>query len=158
MKSKSHVDSHNLGRVGILLSALCLGLLAFGQGYHTSRGIGGPDYDLTWHTIDGGGVMRSMGGDFELSGTIGQPDAGPGATGMTGGDFTLTGGFWFALAAGDCNTDGGVNLFDYDSFQACLAGPGGGLPTSECACFDINRDGTVDLQDFAQFQIGFSGS
>jgi len=49
-------------------------------------------YDLSWFTIDSGGVMWSTGGDFELSGTIGQPDAS--ATVLTGGDFELTGGFW----------------------------------------------------------------
>ena len=47
-------------------------------------------FEITWYSIDGGGGMRSTGGDFELSGTIGQPDAGR----MSGGDFTLTGGFW----------------------------------------------------------------
>ena len=49
------------------------------------------DFDLDWYTIDGGGEMWSMGNDFELSGTIGQPDAG---AVMTGGDFELIGGFW----------------------------------------------------------------
>ena len=33
-------------------------------------------FDLSWHTIDGGGGY-SVGGTFELNGTIGQPDAGP---------------------------------------------------------------------------------
>lgn len=47
-------------------------------------------FDLSWHTIDGGGAMNSTDGTFSLSGTIGQPDAGV----MAGGTFTLTGGFW----------------------------------------------------------------
>jgi len=51
----------------------------------------GPTYDLSWHTIDGGGGT-STGGGFALSGTIGQPDAGT----MSGGSFTLQGGFWAA--------------------------------------------------------------
>ena len=50
----------------------------------------GGNYDLTWNTIDGGGAMSATGGAFELSGTIGQMDAGN----MSGGTFTLTGGFW----------------------------------------------------------------
>jgi hypothetical protein len=41
-------------------------------------------------TADGGGGV-SAGGDFRLSATAGQPDAGQPAA---GGDFTLTGGFW----------------------------------------------------------------
>lgn len=50
------------------------------------------DFALNWWTIDGGGEMWTAGGEFELSGTIGQPDAN--VTVMTGGDFELAGGFW----------------------------------------------------------------
>jgi hypothetical protein len=49
---------------------------------------GGP-YDLTWNTFDGGGGSGA-GGHFTLSGAAGQPDAGP----MSGGVYTLGGGFW----------------------------------------------------------------
>jgi hypothetical protein len=50
----------------------------------------GGAFDLGWSKIAGGGGT-SAGGAFAVSGTIGQPDAsGP----MTGGKFTLTGGFW----------------------------------------------------------------
>jgi hypothetical protein len=52
----------------------------------------GDDFDLDWHTIDGGGEMFAAAGDFTLSGTIGQPDANINV--MTGGDFSLSGGFW----------------------------------------------------------------
>ena len=47
-------------------------------------------YAIDWHTIDGGGGT-STGGVFTLSGTIGQPDAGGP---MTGGNYSLTGGYW----------------------------------------------------------------
>ena len=50
-------------------------------------------YSIQWHTIDGGGGT-STGGDYSLSGTVGQPDAGT----MSGGDFALSGGFWSLLA------------------------------------------------------------
>ena len=50
------------------------------------------DFDLDWYTIDGGGEMWTTGGDFELSGTIGQHDAS--TVVLAGGDFELTGGFW----------------------------------------------------------------
>lgn len=115
------------------------------------------DFAIDRWTVDGGGVMFSSGGEFELSGTIGQPDAGPGTLGMSGGDFALTGGFWFPIATGDCNTDGGVNLFDYSDFEPCLSGPEGGLLIPECTCFDLDRDDDVDLDDFAGFQTGFTG-
>ena len=55
----------------------------------------GNGYDLTWNTVDGGGYTFSTGGDYTLSGTIGQPDAGA----MTAGAYTLTGGFWGGAAA-----------------------------------------------------------
>lgn len=47
---------------------------------------------LPWWTMDGGGGT-SQGGDYSLSGTIGQSDAGPS---LTGGEFSLQGGFWGA--------------------------------------------------------------
>ena len=111
------------------------------------------DFDLSRYTIDGGGEMHSTGGDFELSGTIGQPDAGV----LTGGGFQLTGGFWFEQPPGDCDGTGSADLFDYDAFEACLSGPGGGAAEG-CACFDFNADADVDLYDFAQFQGAFTGS
>ena len=47
------------------------------------------DYNISWHTIDGGGG-RSIGGPYTLTGTIGQPDAAY----SRGGSFELLGGFW----------------------------------------------------------------
>ncbi len=51
-------------------------------------------YSIDWFTIDGGGGT-STGGVYSVSGTIGQPDAGT----MSGGNFTLDGGFWGIVAA-----------------------------------------------------------
>ena len=48
-------------------------------------------YEMTWNTVDGGGVTGSTGGTYTLSGTIGQWDAGPA---MSGGTYVVTGGFW----------------------------------------------------------------
>lgn len=47
-------------------------------------------YEVSWFTADGGGG-QSQEGDYAISGTIGQPEAGPV---MIGGQFTLQGGFW----------------------------------------------------------------
>ena len=47
-------------------------------------------YSVDWHKIAGGGGT-STGGTYQVSGTIGQPDAG-GA--MSGGNYSVTGGFW----------------------------------------------------------------
>lgn len=56
---------------------------------------GGP-YDLTWSTIDGGGVTFATGGSYTLGGTAGQADAGV----LQGGPYVLGGGFWMGGAAG----------------------------------------------------------
>src|SRR5258706_5137923 len=69
---------------GLLLSLLfsLLAMAAHGQ------------YSIDWFTIDGGGGT-STGGVYSVSGTIGQPDAGQ----MSGGNFTIEGGFWGVVAA-----------------------------------------------------------
>ena len=110
------------------------------------------DFEIAWHTIDSGGVLRSVGGDFELSGTIGQPDAGI----LSGGDITLGGGFWFAIPPTDCNDDGLVDLLDHQALTQCLDGPDAGV-SAGCQCFDVDRNGTVDLSDFAVAQAAHNG-
>jgi hypothetical protein len=47
-------------------------------------------YAIEWHTSDGGGGT-STNGQYSITGTIGQPDAGPT---MTNGQHSVTGGFW----------------------------------------------------------------
>jgi len=54
-------------------------------------------YSIDWFTIDGGGGGgTSTGGVYSVSGTVGQPDAG---TAMSGGNYTVDGGFWGIIAA-----------------------------------------------------------
>lgn len=116
----------------------------------------GQTYDLSWHTIDGGGAMVTTGGSWELSGTIGQPDAGS----MTGGSWELAGGFWPGTVPtsipGDSDGDGDVDLDDYVEFFACLNGPGGGIDPT-CATVDTDGNRDVDLRQFAAFQNAFTG-
>ena len=50
----------------------------------------GDGYDLSWSTVDGGGVAYSDGGGYILGGTVGQPDAGL----LAGGEYVLDCGFW----------------------------------------------------------------
>ncbi len=57
-------------------------------------GIAQPYY-IDWHKIAGGGGT-STGGVYALSGTIGQHDA---STPLTGGPYSLTGGFWAIVSA-----------------------------------------------------------
>ncbi len=47
-------------------------------------------YTIDWYTIDGGGETKLHGGSYIVGSTIGQPDAGV----MTGGVYSLAGGFW----------------------------------------------------------------
>jgi uncharacterized membrane protein len=68
----------------LLPVSLVLGLVA------PAAAQSGGDYDLTWSTVDGGGETFSVGGDYSLGGTAGQPDAGL----LDGGDYALAGGFW----------------------------------------------------------------
>ncbi len=51
-------------------------------------------YSIDWYKIAGGGGT-STGGTYQVSGTIGQPDA---SSAMTGGNYSLTGGFWSLIA------------------------------------------------------------
>jgi len=51
-------------------------------------------YSVDWYKISGGGGT-STGATYQVSGTIGQPDAG-GA--MAGGNYSVTGGFWSLIS------------------------------------------------------------
>lgn len=134
--------------LAFILSTLAFPALILGIGI----AVEGQQLELTRFTIDGGGVMRSTGGAFELSGSIGQPDPGI----LSSGTLELAGGFWFRLAEGDCNNDGGVNLIDYSGLEECLTGPDGGV-IGGCECFDVDRSGSVDLLDFAAAQRTYTG-
>ena len=124
-----------------------------------TAGAAADDWTIAWWTIDGGGAMSCVGVDFELSGSIGQPDAGA----MTGGDYTLVGGFWPAPSAhqlGDLNCDGEVNLFDIDPFVLALTSASNPDPFDDYYAVhpdcdpllaDIDGDGSVKLFDIDPF-------
>ena len=91
-------------------------------------------YEIGWYTIDGGGGTSS-GGQYTLTGTIGQPDADWSA----GGPYELLGGFW---------PGGALCIVDFDDFAKLathwLAG-GSGLDG------DLDGDDDIDLADVAVF-------
>jgi hypothetical protein len=65
-------------------------------------------YSITWSKVaGGGGTSAGTNGAsvYSVSGTIGQPDA---SAAMTGGNYTLTGGFWSLISA--VQTAGAPNL------------------------------------------------
>ena len=70
-----------------LVAALCLFTAALSA--HAQS------FSIDWFTLDGGGGT-STGGVFTVSGTIGQPDGN--AQPLTGGNFSLTSGFWSLFA------------------------------------------------------------
>jgi hypothetical protein len=92
------------------------------------------DYRIVWSTIDSGGGTSS-GGQYSLTGTIGQPDAAY----SSGGNYELLGGFW----------PGGplcfVQFDDFARFAGYWLASGSGLPG------DLDGDNDVDLEDLSRF-------
>jgi hypothetical protein len=68
----------------ILLFGLLVPAMGFAQ-----------QYSIDWYKIAGGGGT-STSATYSVSGTIGQPDA---SMAMSGGSYSLTGGFWAIYAA-----------------------------------------------------------
>lgn len=107
---------------------------------------------IDWHSIDGGGGT-SFAGDFTLSGTIGQPDAGT----LIGGDFVLIGGFHAAAAPfciGDVTGDSQVSLTDL----AILLSNFGTVGDVDLSDGDLNNDDRVNLTDLATLLANFGTS
>jgi hypothetical protein len=110
-------------------------------------------FDLSWNTTDGGGG-RSSGPGFELSGTIGQPDAGDA---LSGGAITLIGGFWPGSGPlpDTCPPDivpfpNGDGLVNVDDLLAVING-WGSCPAPPSACFadiaPVGGNGLVNVDD-----------
>lgn len=104
---------------------------------------------IAWSTIDCGGGSTS-GGAFSVEGTIAQHDATPA---LTGGTFTLTGGFWsdFTFAPpcfADFNQDGNIDFFDYLDFVDAFS--------SGDMSADFNGDTALDFFDYLDFVDAFS--
>ena len=91
------------------------------------------DYGLSWSTIDGGGT--SNGGQYVLSGTIGQPDASV----MSGGSYELLGGFWPGEPL--CVVD----FYHFARFAEYWLETGSNLPA------DLYEDNIVNYRDLDKF-------
>lgn len=81
------------GRVIYSMLSVPLGgtMLALAMTALTARA---QSYSVDWYTIAGGGGT-STGSVYSVTGTIGQPDAGY----MSGGNYSINGGFWGVIAA-----------------------------------------------------------
>ena len=74
------------------------------------------NYSIDWHKVAGGGGT-STGGTYQVSGTIGQPDA---SSAMTGGSYAVTGGYWSLVSV--VQTPGApVLAINYVGNQAVVA-------------------------------------
>jgi hypothetical protein len=70
-----------------------LALAAVGAALLFSPALRAQNYSIDWYTIAGGGGTSSA-GPYTLSGTIGQPATST----LTGGNYSLTGGFWSIIS------------------------------------------------------------
>ena len=70
-------------RAGALLTCLAITISVHAQ-----------TYSIDWYKIAGGGGT-STGATYQVTGTIGQPDA---SGAMSGGSYSLTGGFWSLIS------------------------------------------------------------
>ncbi len=124
-------------RCVVFLAALVMGVAP------AAAQSGGP-YEIVSYTIDGGGAMGATGGVFEMSGTIGQPDAG---APMVGGAFELTGGFWPTVGGSSCLADfTGDGLLDIADVFAFLSAYNALDPAA-----DLVVDGVIDILDVFAF-------
>jgi hypothetical protein len=111
-------------------------------------------FTIDWHTIDAGGG-DSVGGAFQLSGTIGQHDAGPSGA-MSGGSFTLVGGFWPGVSTSgappcpaDFDDSGSVNGLDLALLLGQWTGAAAYSPCPPHDAQDLNSDCKVNGLDLA---------
>ena len=95
------------------------------------------NYSIDWYKIAGGGGT-SIGGEFSLAGTIGQHDAG---TAMTGGTYSLTGGYW-ALSAVQNPGAPLLTIFLTDTNTAVVAWP------APSAGWVLQQNGTLDAANW----------
>jgi hypothetical protein len=129
--------SNNRLRFAYFVLVVCMTVTAL-------AGVGeSPAFEISWHTLDAGGGV-SAGASLQMHSTIGQHDASPGP--LTGGPFTVVGGFW--PAAGDAtpsgqadpNSDGLVNIDDLLLVINNWNNTGPNIG-------DLNGSGTVDIDD-----------
>ena len=73
-----------------ILAAVCLGFGFGGCSSSTASAATTTGFEVAWWTVDGGGGVSS-GGGFEVTGTIGQPDA---ASPLASGCWSVDPGFW----------------------------------------------------------------
>jgi hypothetical protein len=114
-------------------------------------------FDLSWHSIDCGGGTSTGGGagGFELSGAIGQHDA----SSLSGGPFTLTGGFWSGSATPqhcypNCDNSTTTPILNVADFSCFLTRFAAGDPYANCD--NSTTPPTLNVADFSCFLQQFA--
>ena len=74
-------------KIGIILLVTLALLLAVATALAQTSGT----FDLSWNNQPNGGATFSQGGGYTLGATVAQP---PASGSMSGGGYSLTGGFW----------------------------------------------------------------
>ncbi len=122
--------------MGFALTICTLGALA-------ATAAGPPEFEILRSTVSAGGVTAT-GGDFELTGSAGDPGADPA---LAGGEFTLVGGFVptdpFTCPA-DLDGDGAIGITDLNLLLVSFTVDDGG---------DIDGDGDTDGADLGALLI-----
>jgi hypothetical protein len=91
--------------------------LAIASSLSALLAVHGQSYSINWYKVAGGGGT-SAGGQYSVSGTIGQPAA---SGAMMGGSYSLTGGFWSLFAL---QTSGAPRLtITYSGNKAIVSWP-----------------------------------
>jgi len=139
----SAIRNHSIhhGRAGRVLMAMVACLLA-------SAGPAFAQFSIDRWTIDGGGADLA-GGDFLLRGTSAQPDAGL----LSGGGYSLGGGFWGSEAptlvgVGDPGTDPGATGAPRLTLQIFAPAPNPATASTRIA-FELPDVRAVDVEVFS---------
>lgn len=123
---------------------ICWLILVAGILFGVASAQTGGDFNLSWWTIDGGGITFAEGGTMAdnsyvtLGATIGQADA---SNPLVGGDFLLTGGFWMRpcfVSNGDVDGNGCVD--DADLLTVLFNFGEAGEHQADVNCDDIVDD------------------
>ncbi|MGA2279755.1 MAG: hypothetical protein ABSG80_05575 [Verrucomicrobiota bacterium] len=100
-------------------------------------------YSIDWYKVSGGGGT-SAGGTYQVSGTIGQHDAGGP---MTGGNYSLTGGFWSLLVV--IQTPGAPTL------TITFVGPNSAVVSwPETCCYTLQTNNNLSTSSW----LGYGGT
>ncbi len=135
-------------KIASLINVTILALLMFPMSTKLCHAQSSADFDLTWNRIASGGGT-SVGTEFVLHCTIGQPEAGTTA----GVEFTLNAGFYVG-GRGTCVDNSDCSDANICTFDECTGGACSNLSNTYG---DVDFNNTVNLFDLFCVLDGFGG-